>query len=82
MFNFVDELLDLSSDYNFDIELDFDMMGIEQEEIYDDEVPRRSKDGSKINPNPTLNKPPLSISKLQKIPKKSKSRTTLPKPKE
>ena len=50
----VDASLNLKDDYDFDIELDFDLIGIEYKEITDDEVPKEIKGWVENKPKPNL----------------------------
>ena len=44
----------LKDDYDFDIELDFDLMGIEQDEAGDDDAPNEIKEWVEDKPKPNL----------------------------
>lgn len=50
----VDILVSFRFDYNFNFKLDFDLMGIEAEEVNDDEPPEEIKEWVEDMPKPNL----------------------------
>lgn len=77
LFSFVDESQNLNSDYDFNVELDFDLMGIEQEEIDDNEVSEEIKGWVKDKPKSNLEQTtPVNI-KTSKNPKELQIRNDL-----
>ena len=52
--NLIDDCPKLNDGYDFDIELDFDLMGIEQEETTNDEIPPKIKEWVKDKLKPNL----------------------------